>query len=223
VHRLIRRLAAGLPVSTKNMSLDFKIRRWLRGLDRPPSLWNPIWLGPASAEEIRDLFHDPLPDEELYGEVLGAWRKGEEDGLDMVDQTLTFYTQFYLQDGILLKSDRASMLSSLELRTPFLDRDLVDFARRLPHHYKMRNGQRKYLLKRSLERMLPKNILHRRKKGFGIPLAKWMRDMPLPAETGQAIGWKTDILRKWYGAHHVGDADFRQSLWCWNAVSHMVG
>ncbi len=71
-----------------------------------------------------------------------------------------FYTKLYLQDDILVKVDRASMLNSLEVRSPYLDIEIVDFARRLPNHFKYRRGTTKYILKKALESVLPPDIWH---------------------------------------------------------------
>ncbi len=173
VHKAIQLICSRLPVSHRNMSLDFKIKRTLRGLDWPEKLWNPVWLGPLSPIEIAELFNEPVDIEELYSEAIEQWDKCRQK--NMVDQTLQFYTRFYLQDDILVKVDRASMMNSLEVRAPFLDKDLVDFVRKIPAAYKYRNGQTKYILKKALEGVLPKSILYRSKKGFGIPVGQWLK------------------------------------------------
>ena len=81
-------------------------------------------------DEIAELFHSELRVEDLYSEVLTVWDQCESE--DILDRSLVYFTTFYLQDNILAKTDRASMQSALELRTPFLDNDVVEFARRLP-------------------------------------------------------------------------------------------
>jgi asparagine synthase (glutamine-hydrolysing) len=176
VHLLFRRLAGLIPMSTENMSFDFKLRRTLAGLTYPRSLWNPIWLAPLEPRDILDIFERPLPVDELYEEVLALWDAGE--GKDLIDRTLEFYTNFYLQDGILMKVDRAAMMNSLETRAVFLDNDLVEFCRRLPNRFKIRRGQRKYLLRRALRGLVPDDVLVRPKKGCGIPLASWLKTTP---------------------------------------------
>jgi asparagine synthetase B (glutamine-hydrolysing) len=72
------------------------------------------------------------------------------------------------------------MMVSLESRAVFLGNDLVEFCRRLPGRFKLHNGRRKWLLRKALEPWLPAQTLERRKKGFGIPLAKWLRHWPVP-------------------------------------------
>jgi asparagine synthase (glutamine-hydrolysing) len=106
-----------------------------------------------SPDLIREAFEAPLSTEELYAEVLADWNASPN--LSIVDKTLQFYTNFYLRDNILVKADRAAMLSSLESRAVFLDNDVVDFARSLPSHFKYRSGQRKYILKKALRGIGP--------------------------------------------------------------------
>ena len=218
IHRSIQRLAELLPHSPSNMSLDFKIRRALRGLSYQPECWNPSWLGPLDPAEIADLFQEKVTAEEIYSEAIAAWREAQSK--DPVDRTLEFYTRFYLQDNILTKVDRASMMHSLEVRSPFLDNDLVEFARRLPSHYKIRDGRRKYLLKEALKPLLPADIIDRPKKGFGIPLAEWMRALPSQhTESGIPFIDKNVWARRW-SAHNSGDADHRQFLWCCHVLQY---
>jgi asparagine synthase (glutamine-hydrolysing) len=215
----IRRLAEWLPVSDANMSLDFRIKRGLRGASYPPSQWNPAWLGPLEPREISQLLDEPVAGEELYEEAIQAWES--TSATNAVDKTLEFYTRFYLQDDILAKADRASMMVSLEVRSPFLDQDLADFASRIPHEYKYRHGQTKYLLKAALRGVLPDEVLDRKKKGFGIPLTRWLRtwDDAGFARAGALIGnpaWTAAALAQ----HQAGKRDNRLALWCLLALEH---
>lgn len=208
----IRRLADLLPVSEENMGLDFRIKRGLRAASLPPSAWNPAWLGPLEPAELAELFEEPVAVESIYEEAIEAWESAR--AIHPVDRTLEFYTRFYLQDDILAKSDRASMQVSLELRSPFLDHDLAEFARRIPHDFKYRNGTTKYLLKSALRGVLPDAVIDRPKKGFGIPLTRWLRTWderafaPGMAVTGNADWWAR-VLRE----HREGRRDQRLALW----------
>ncbi|HSS29197.1 MAG TPA: asparagine synthase (glutamine-hydrolyzing) [Usitatibacter sp.] len=208
----IRRLADWLPVSDANMSLEFKVKRGLRGASFPEAMWNPAWLGPLEPREVAELFDEPVAAEDLYSEAIAAWEGTR--AAHVVDKTLEFYTRFYLQDDILAKADRASMMVSLEVRSPFLDQDLADFARRIPHSFKYRDGTTKYLLKSALRGVVPDALLDRRKKGFGIPLTQWLRnwgDERFP-RAGEIVGnreWPRAALAE----HRAGARDHRLALW----------
>ncbi|PAZ00488.1 MAG: asparagine synthase (glutamine-hydrolyzing) [Spartobacteria bacterium AMD-G4] len=206
LHKALRLLAARLPVSHANISLDFKIKRTLRGLDHPSRLWNPVWLGALEPSELARLTDSRFSIEEIYSEAIEAWESCAS--ADPVDRTLQFYTEIYLQDGILAKADRASMMNSLEVRSPFLDIEVADFARRLPHHYKLRGKTTKYLLKRAVEELLPHDIIYRSKKGFGTPVGSWLRSGRIAPEAN------SPMLREKLAAHLAGKTDERLYLWC---------
>jgi asparagine synthase (glutamine-hydrolysing) len=219
LHRGLRRLADLLPISARNMSLDFKLRRTLAGLSYPPEMWNPVWLAPIEPAEMAELFDEPVRAEDLYDEAIALWNGGQSLG----DRTLEFYTNHYLQDDILMKVDRAAMMVSLESRAVFLDNDLVEFCRRLPYRFKYRNGTRKYLLKKALAPLLPPDVLARRKKGFGIPTAEWLRKMPefdLMESTPTFIQ-SAPMERRW-AEHRRGQADHRLALWSWVALQQSM-
>jgi asparagine synthase (glutamine-hydrolysing) len=216
LHRGLRRLTDLMPISTSNMSLDFKLRRSLAGLSWPEAYWNVVWLSPADPHMIRDIFEAPLAAEDLYQEALDVW--AESSG-DLLDKTLEFYTNFYLPDDILTKVDRASMMVSLESRAVFLDNDLVEFCRRLPGRFKLRNGKRKWLLKQAMRDWLPETTLARRKKGFGIPLAKWLRSWTRPSHddlfaAGEGL-FKPDAFDEHWNRHVRGETDERLLLFTW--------
>ncbi len=213
VHRRVRRLADLLPLSTRNMSFDFKIRRALMGLSYPPALWNPVWMAPLEPDAIGDLLHEPLHPEDIYGDAIALW---EEDGRKSnVERTLEFFTNFYLPDNILTKVDRASMMVSLESRAVFLDNDLVQFAQRLPARFKYRKGERKYLLKRAMEPMLGRAIVGRPKKGFGMPVSAWLRSLKLPERLVHVAGLDNSAVDAAWRDHRAGKFDHRMLLWCW--------
>jgi asparagine synthase (glutamine-hydrolysing) len=220
LHQLLRYAVGFLPISANNMSLDFKLRRALAGLSYGPSLWNPVWLAPVEPDFMAHLFEDTLSAEELYSEAIDAWEAGGAQST--VDRTLTFYTNFYLPDNILVKVDRATMMSSLESRAVLLDNDLVEFCQRLPHRFKMRNGQRKYLLKKAMEGLLPRSIIERRKKGFGIPTARWLRSLPKEPPLAPISGVRMDHVSDAWKAHRNGEADHRLFLWSWLSLQSLA-
>jgi asparagine synthase (glutamine-hydrolysing) len=212
VHRAIRMLAARLPVSHANMSFDFRLKRTLRGLSYPPRLWLPVWMASVDAAELAELFSEPTDLDDVYSEAIDAWEGCAQP--DPVDRTLQFYTKLYLQDDILVKVDRASMMHGLEARAPFLDIDFVDFARRIPSSWKYRHGQTKYILKKALEPLLPRDVLYRRKKGFGVPIGAWFRDGELSVGRSASTQALNDgFIQEKLAEHRRGGADQRAFLW----------
>ena len=212
MHNAIRLLAAKMPVSHRNMSLDFKIKRTLRGLSYPKYLWTPVWMASISPEEWQDCLSTPIALEEVFSDAITVWDNCQQT--DIVDKTLQFYTKLYLQDDILTKVDRASMMHSLEVRAPFLDIELVDFVRKIPHQYKIRHGQTKYILKKALEPILPSEILYRPKKGFGVPIGAWFKSGQLDFAQ-QVLDPKInqDFLSHKILNHKLGKSDERAFLW----------
>jgi asparagine synthase (glutamine-hydrolysing) len=96
--------------------------------------------------------------------------------LNDLDKMLSIDYKTYLSDDILVKVDRATMSVSLEGREPLLDYRIIEFAARLPEHFKYRNGEKKWILKQIVHKYLPKEIMDRPKMGFGVPLMEWFRN-----------------------------------------------
>src|SRR3989454_7984916 len=99
----------------------------------------------------------------------------EYASIDALNQALMIDMRLYLENDILVKLDRASMMASLEGRVPVLNNDFVAYATSLPLHMKLNGLRTKFLLKRALRGILPDRILDRPKKGFGVPVAEWFR------------------------------------------------
>src|SRR5213076_1122848 len=110
---------------------------------------------------------------QVLAEAERANGKGVRPG--SVDEALSFYLGRYLADDILVKADRASMAASLELRAPFLDTHVVEYTARLPWRLKLSLTRTKVILKDAVRGLIPDEILRRPKKGFGIPVAAWLR------------------------------------------------
>jgi asparagine synthase (glutamine-hydrolysing) len=199
------------------MAFDFKVKRFLRGLSYPAPYWNPVWLSPVEPGDMAALLNEPVAIEDVYSEVLECWEA--EPAGNMVDRTLEFYTRFYLQDDVLLKVDRASMMNSLETRAVFLDNDLVEFCQRLPARFKFANGTGKILLRRALRGVVPDEVLDRPKKGFGVPMSRWLREIT-PPEGHDLPAMRTGAVRRLWERHAGGVADERLALWCCLSLHH---
>lgn len=212
MHPAVAAVAARLPVSHVNMSLDFRIKRTLRGLAYPRQLWNSIWLGPLDPKELHGLFTGAIDTDEVYADAIDCWNACEQK--DLVSKTLQFYTRMYLQNDILTKIDRASMMHSLEVRSPFLDIDFVNFIRKVPASFKYRKGTTKYLLKKALEPSIPKEILYRKKKGFGIPVGAWFKNNDLSIRKERNNQFVDNaFINAQLGLHQAGRHDCRSFLW----------
>ncbi|MGA8277469.1 MAG: asparagine synthase (glutamine-hydrolyzing) [Rhodanobacteraceae bacterium] len=209
VHRAIALLAARLPVSHRYMSFDFRLKRMLRGLDAAPHLRLPVWMAPLAPSELEQLFGETIDPVDLYSEAIDAWDACKSR--DPVERAIAFYIRLYLQDDILAKVDRASMLHSLEVRSPFLDADLVDFLRCVPSDMKLRGATSKWILRRAARSLLPRETLARSKQGFAVPVGRWFRDGVL--SVGDATATNPAFWRSRNAEHRAGQSDQRMGLW----------
>ena len=216
LHQLFVAMVNRLPVSHKNMSFDFKMKRFLTGLGYDARFRNPVWLGPLQPTGLKDLFGEPVDMELLYSEAASAWDFCGSEG--DINRTLQFYTELYLQDDILVKMDRAGMLNSLEVRSPFLDVDLADLVATVPAELKFDGKETKSVLKKALTAVLPVEILYRSKKGFGIPVGRWFKQKSLEINPDALENFIDPVgIKKIYQEHLSGQADWRSFLW-----SHFV-
>jgi asparagine synthase (glutamine-hydrolysing) len=213
IHDAVLHAAQYIPVSHRSMSLDMKIKRALRGLSYDPHLWNVVWMGPLPPDDLRDLFNEKIDVHELYSEAIEAWDGCQSP--NYYDKATELYVKTYLQDDILVKIDRASMMNSLEARSPFLDIDFVNFVRRLPIQFRIRRGERKYLLKKVLEQHLPHSILYRQKKGFGVPIASWMATnrIDIKSLNGTPWGLNQSFIENRVHLHQKSVIDNSSFLW----------
>jgi asparagine synthase (glutamine-hydrolysing) len=210
-------LADRLPVSTANFSLDFKLKRFLRGARLPTELRHPVWLGSFTPAEQRTILGRTPPDP--FSEHRLAWESAPSRR--PLERLIYLYAKTYLQDDILVKVDRASMACSLEVRAPFLDAELADFLGRVPPRLKLRRLETKHLLKRAMRDVLPPGIAERPKKGFGIPIAEWLKtdlraavldELSPDRLRRQGIFEPTEVQRL-VSQHLSGAADHRKPLW----------
>ncbi len=175
---IIEKLINKLPVSEKNFSLEFKLKKFIAGVKHDKKHRHQNWLGNFDREEKSQLFRS-----EIWNQIKD--KNDFEDIDNFIDEnkiedprqlTLALYMKTYLMDQVLVKVDRASMKTSLETRAPFLNHELVDYVNTLPYEFKFKRMTGKYILKKLMEKKLPSAVVNRKKKGFGIPLAKWLRE-----------------------------------------------
>lgn len=147
--------------------------------------------------------------ESIFSEAIEAWENCRSDSME--NRLSQFFVELYLQDDILTKVDRASMRHGLEVRSPFLDNEVVDFIRQLPTRSKFDGGVGKRILRQAIASRVPGEVLTRPKKGFGMPVGRWFKDgvlSPGPANWGNQP--TADRLQS---RHLEGQSDERAFLW----------
>lgn len=190
--RMLTRSGAGLPWSYLSW-VNYTPREWVEQLV------------PGAGPRARD----------AYGAVWAA-----TEGAGLLDRLQHLNLHTYLVDDLLVKADRMSMAHGLEVRSPFLDTALAEFALRLPPRSRIRRGNLKWALKDVARDLLPRRVVHRRKRGFGVPLDRWFRTDLRPWVRGLLDGpssrvdgvVKPDAVRGLLDAHDAG-ADHGHTIW----------
>ena len=222
IFRALRRgVADRLPVSMDNFSADFKVKRFLMGMEHPSTIRHPMWLSSFDFHGLRALL--PTFDREAADSLFQEWEElpsgwNRPERWDAIGYG---YLRCYLQDCVLSKVDRASMAHGLEVRAPFLDTEVVEMVYGLPWTLKLSGWTTKHLLKRSMTGLLPAEIVHRPKKGLGIPVAKWIRgplrslatDLLPPDRIRRAGIFRSAEVQRLLDEHLRGRVDNRKPLW----------
>lgn len=220
---LIKKLISNIPASDVNFSARFKAEKFVDGFEVEQKYRHQRWLGSFSHEQRAKLFKS-----EVWAKIETENEYEEIDnylsGLTITDwrnRLIYLYLRTYLMDGVLVKVDRASMFHALEVRAPFLDFTLVDFINSLPYEYKNKGFTTKYILKKLMADKLPRDIVYRKKKGFGVPITRWLRgelkdfcnevlSEKVVAETGL---FDFDYIQRLKQEHFTGQEDHRKLLW----------
>ncbi len=178
---ILRKAALGLanlyPASNDKISLEYKAKRFLEGSLLSPENAHLYWNGTNSLEAKRALApHIPhRPPSDLYRRL-----PTESGTVGPLNRNLWLDQTYYLPDDILYKCDRMSMAHSLEVRPPFLDHRIVEFAARLPESLKLQGKTLKFLLRELVRDKIPASVLSRPKQGFDIPTHHWFRTVLKP-------------------------------------------
>jgi asparagine synthase (glutamine-hydrolysing) len=162
-------LARHWPVSDEKISLEYKLKRFLEGSLMPEARAHVFWNGTFSDDEKASLTRVPVPSS--LDHIL---QSAKQDGDPLASQ-LWFDEAYYLPDDILLKVDRMSMAHAVEVRPPFLDHRIIEFANALPSRLKVAGSRQKIVLKTLMNSKLPKTIIRRKKVGLDIPAHEWLR------------------------------------------------
>ena len=169
-------LSEALPPSEKKKGFINKTKRFLAGGTASPRLEHYRWLWHLSPEDKQELYTEELQTGiGLFDPAFPVLRALGESNGDLLNRQLYSDFKVFLADDILVKVDRMSMMTSLEARAPFLDRDVIEMAFRMPGSLKLKGMERKHILKRAMKGILPDSILERRKEGFSIPMKNWLK------------------------------------------------
>ncbi len=222
-HGIVGPLGRNLPTSPGAVPLGLFLRRFLAHAEKPPAERHLTWFGMFTPAEIERLctpsWPEPKPAETLV--ALGSRLVSGARFENTLAEVLYLDFKTYLEDNLLVKVDRASMACSLEMRTPFLDHRLVEFAAGLASSLKVRRFQMKHILKKAVEPWLPREIVYRQKRGFSVPISAWMRgelrpllEETLSAERLKRQGWfQPAFVQRLLDEHWSGRADQRKTLW----------
>jgi asparagine synthase (glutamine-hydrolysing) len=214
-NEVVPRALEHLPIDDRYQSLEWKLRRFTERWDDDDVTRHLRWMSSIDRPDL------PLAIVGAHGvtpPTLGAALPPTGDRLARL-MLLDLVT--YLPGSVLTKVDRASMAHGLEVRPPFLDNDLIDWALSLPSTYKVRRDRGKFLLKLAAKGHLPESVIDRPKKGFGIPLAAWLRG-PLQGRVDEVIRrspiWDSNVLnqaafRERNREHQTRQKDNAKPLW----------
>jgi asparagine synthase (glutamine-hydrolysing) len=204
-----------LPIDERYQSLEWKLRRFTGRFDDDPVMRHLRWMSNVDLPDLATA----LP--RAVGLAPETTRTRLPETSDTVHRILALDFATYMSGSVLTKVDRASMAHGLEVRPPLLDNEMIDFAFSVPSSFKLRRGTTKALFRTASAAHLPPEIVARPKKGFGIPLAAWLRGA-LRAPIGDIIesspAWDSGLLeratfQRWNAEHQARRVDRSKPLW----------
>ncbi len=211
-----------LPVSTKNLSFDYKAKRFIRASNSETLTRHHSWFGSFAFDKQAKLFTKDVlerTNDDIYAGARALLAL--TDTTNTIEQMQFVDMYFYLSEDILTKVDRASMAVSLETRAPFLDPRVAQFSASLPLKYKLNGNKGKYILKKAVKGLVPPNIVERPKKGFGIPVAEWlkgglrplMNDLLATQRLNEQGLFEADFVHQLIREHEAGTHSYHKELW----------
>ena len=231
--RALGRAAIALPGAEGYMGRRFLAAQLAQGFGAVSARQSFLWMAPFAPGPLAALWRrSALPEDALTAAFAPVDRcAAEVSGLPAVDRLLYLFLVTYLPDDILTKTDRASMFNNLEVRAPFLDRAVAEYACALPRRLKLHGRTRKYLLKRVARRHLPGPIVDRKKHGFAVPIGGLIRtlfrercrDLLLSRRNPVAEWFERGAIEALLDEHLAGRRDHGKKLWALTVLFLVAG
>jgi asparagine synthase (glutamine-hydrolysing) len=205
----IRRVVEALPHSEKKVTISFLLKRFVEGAGWDDMTRHRLWASNITPTLLRRLGVTPI-----------QFERSDAGGGDLLDRAQRWDLETLLAEGLLTKADRASMSSALELRAPFLDEAVMEFAKSLRVEDRVRGLKTKVFLKRYARRYLPNNIINRRKRGLSVPISSWLRGplkewaiATLKKGRLEQVGIHTSAAIELFSEHCQRKADHARAIW----------
>ena len=220
---LVSFITAVLPESTRRNDFIKRFKKFAKANDSSRERRYARWMSIFDDDLKSNLYSEKLKNRlkgiDSWNYLLDVYR--QSDANNFIDATLFVDTMTYLPGDLLVKIDISSMANSLEARSPFLDHKLMEFAASIPSNLKLKGWTTKYLLKKALTNVLPKDILNRRKAGFGVPIGTWFRqelkdyayDILLSEKSLKRGYFKKDAIKRILDEHTKGKIDQGARIW----------
>ena len=224
-----------IPITDKERSIRFRFDKFTQGFKYKDYIRNAIWRCAFTPDTIKKVLRvgnywapegypaklggGTVPVDIIFSDAEAYYKNCDAD--DLIEKMQYLDIKLYLQDEILVKVDRASMNCSLEVRCPILDKEVVEYAARIPSRMKLHNFTTKYIIKNMLKKRIPQEILNREKKGFTIPARRWFRselkNYLLEVFDEQKINkegiFNFKEIKKILTEHFEGTKDNRREIW----------
>ena len=212
-----------IPTSEIKRSRFRDAKRFLQAANLPKTERYFRWMSTFNREAKKELYTQEFTEQvsaQNPSVLLEKWF-ATANGSGILDATLLTDIQTYLPNDLLVKVDIASMANSLEARSPFLDHNVIEFAASLPESLKMQRFETKSLLKKVAARLVPKEVVYRRKMGFGVPIGKWFRnemkdfvsEVLLSKKSLSRNIVKPEIFEKYVNEHLKAERDHTFQIW----------
>jgi len=205
----IQRMVEALPLSEKKVTISFLLKRFMQGAGCNDMTRHRLWVSNITPALLRRLGVTPT-----------QFESSDAGGGNLLDRAQQWDLEMLLAEGLLTKADRASMSSALELRAPFLDQAVMEFAKSLRVEDRVRGFKTKVFLKRYARRYLPNNIVSRRKRGLSVPISIWLRGplkewaiSTLRKGHLEQVGIRTSAAMELLSEHCQREADHARAIW----------